>query len=329
MRPTQSLRRRLCKGIFGWAVPLLMATPLWGQDLPTKPIRVIVPFVAGSSIDARMRMMGAVIGDRLKQQIIIDNRPGAGGSLGTTAVAQSAPDGSTWLFTNNSYTINPYVYKDAGYDPAKALIPLNRAYVSALVVVVNAGSKVRSLKELAALAKADPVNFNYGSSGIGSLPHFSAELFFHLAGVAPLHVPFKGDTQVLTEVLGGRIGVAFSGIASAQPHIASGRLRPLAVTSAQRQSSLPDVPGMQEAGFAGFNDSIWTGFFLPAGTPARMVERLNREITAALGDPELKKRMAITGADVAPLSASTYAEFIRAELVRYARLVKMIGLKPE
>lgn len=299
------------------------------QDLPSKPVRVIVPFVAGSSIDARMRMMASVIGERIGQQIIVDNRPGAGGSMGTALVAQSPPDGTTWLFTNNSYAINPYVYKDAGQDGAKALVPLNRGYLTALVIVVNPALNVRTLKELAALGKPGGRGINFGSSGIGSLPHFAAELFFHLAGITPLHVPFKGDTQVITEIIGGRIDVAFSGIASAQGHIAAGKLRALAVTSPQRQETLPTVPSMPEAGFPGYNDPIWTGFFLPAGTPAKMVERLNREISAALANPGLRQRMAVTGAEAAPMPAAQFASFVRGELERYAVLVKRVGLQPE
>ena len=299
------------------------------QDLPNKPIRVIVPFVAGSSIDSRMRVMAQALSERLKQQVLVENKPGAGGSLGAAFVAQTPADGTTWLFTNNSFAISPYVYKNAGYDPLKSFAPVNRAYISALVVLVNAQLKANSLKELVALGKAQPEALNYGSSGMGSLPHFAAELFFQLAGIKPLHIPFKGDTQVLTEMLGGRISIAFSGIPSAQPHIKSGRLRALAVTSQQRNGALETVPTMAEAGFPGYNDMIWTGFFVPAATPKNLVERLNQEISAILRLPAIKAHMDATGAEPAPLSVEQYTAFIQGEVSRYAKFVKEVGLKLE
>lgn len=301
----------------------------WSQELPNKPIRVVIPFVAGSSIDSRMRVMAQALSERLKQQVIVENKPGAGGALGTAFVAQAPADGTTWLFTNNSYAISPYVYKNAGYDPLKSFAPLNRAYISALVVLVNAQLKANSLKELVALAKAQPEAVNYGSSGMGSLPHFAAELFFQVAGIKPLHVPFKGDTQVLSEMLGGRINIAFSGIPSAQPHIKTGRLRALAVTSAQRNTALETVPTMAEAGFPGYSDLIWTGFFVPAATPKKVVDYLNNEIAAMLHLPAIKAHMDATGAEPAPLPVAQYEAFIQGEVARYAKLVKDVGLKLE
>jgi tripartite-type tricarboxylate transporter receptor subunit TctC len=326
--PFQKTRR-----IVGWIVglgwTLLNCASANAQDLPTRPVRIIVPFVAGSSIDARMRMMAPVIGERIGQQIIVENRPGAGGSIGAAAAAQSAPDGSTWLFTNNSFAINAHVYKNPGYDALKSFVPLNRAYVSALVLVVNSDFKARSLKELVAIGKENPEALTYGSSGMGSLPHFAGELLFHLAGVKSLHIPFKGDTQTLSEILGGRVTLTLSGIASAQAHIKSGRLRALAVTSPQRATALPNVPTMAEAGYPAYDDAIWTGFFLPAATPKPMVERLNREITAALSVATLKERMEATGADAAPMTLPAYTAFVQNEMLRYAKLVKLVGLKLE
>jgi len=297
------------------------------QDLPNKPIRVIVPLVAGASLDARMRVIAADLTERLKRQVIVENKPGAGGSLGAAFVAQAAADGATLLFTNNSYVINPYVYKNAGYDPAKSLVPVNRGYLSSLVFVVTPDIKVGSLKELVALAKTQPDLLNYGSSGLGSLPHFACEYFFKMAGIKPLHIPFKGDAQVLTEVVAGRISMAFSGIFAAQPHIKSGRLRALAVTSPQRISALENVPTMREAGFPAYSDTIWTGFFAPAATPKAIVDKLNREITATLNQNDVKARMEATGADVAPMTVAEFTAFVQSEVARYAKLVKDVGLK--
>ncbi len=333
MHALQSLANKLSRCLIALCITALavgLGSPTArAQELPNKPIRIIVPFVAGSSIDARVRVMAQALSERLKQQVIVDNKPGAGGSMGSAFVAQAPADGTTWLFTNNSFAINPYVYKNAGYDPLKSLAPVNRGYVSALVVLINSNLKVNSLKELVALAKAQPELLNYGSSGMGSLPHFAAELFFRLAGIKPLHIPFKGDTQVLTEIMGGRISIVFSGIASAQAHIKSGALRALAVTSQQRNSALENVPTMAEAGFPAYNDLIWTGFFVPAATPKNVVGFINKEITAMLNTPSVKARMEATGADVAPMTVVEYSSVVRKEVARYAKLVKDVGLKLE
>ncbi len=307
----------------------LIGAPARSQDLPNRPIRVVVPFIAGSSLDARTRVIAAALAERLKQQVIVDNKPGAGGSIGTAAVAQAPADGLTLLFTNNSYAINPHVYKNAGYDPLKSFVPLSQGYLSALVVVINADIKASTLKELVALVKAQPEAFSYGSSGPGSLPHFAAELFFHLAGIRPLHVPFKGDAQTLTEVLAGRVSMTFSGLLAALPHVKSGKLRALAVTSRERVAAMEGVPTIPEAGYPAYNDPIWTGFFAPAATPKAVVDKLNREIVAVLGTANMKAQMDVTGAQPAGNSVAEFTAFVRSEVERYATLVKTIGLTIE
>lgn len=304
----------------------LAAVPIRAQELLNRPIRVIVPFVAGSSLDARMRVIAASLAERMKQQVIVENKPGAGGSIGAAAVAQAPGDGLTLLFTNNSFAINPHVYKKAGYDPIKSFTPITQAYVSALVVVINSATPALSLKELVALVKAKPNEFTYGSSGLGSVPHFAAELLFHRAGISPLHIPFKGDAQSLTEVLAGRVSMNFSGILAAQPHIRSGRLRALAVTSSERVPVLDDVPTISEAGYAGHDDPIWTGFFAPATTPKAIVDKLSLEIAAALEAATVKANMEATGARSAPNTPAQFGEFVHKELARYATLVATIGL---
>jgi tripartite-type tricarboxylate transporter receptor subunit TctC len=307
----------------------LACAPVRSQELANRPIRVVVPFIAGSSLDSRMRVIAAALSERLKQQVIVDNKPGAGGSIGAALVAQAPADGLTLLFTNNSYAINPHVYQNAGYDPLKSFAPITQGYVSALVVVINADSKAQTLKELVALVKATPDAFSYGSSGPGSLPHFAAELFFHLAGIKPLHVPFKGDAQSLTEVLAGRVSMNFSGILAAQPHIQSGKLRALAVTSQQRVPALKGVPTIPEAGWPAYNDPIWAGFFAPAATPKPIVEKLNRAIVAALGSANVKAHMEATGAQSAGNTPAEFSLFVQKEVARYASLVKTIGLTVE
>jgi len=305
----------------------LCSTISSAQTLPDKAIRVIVPLVPGASLDARMRIIAAAMSDRLKRHVVVENKPGAGGSIGTALVAQAAPDGTTLLFTNNSYAISPYALKNPGYDPVKSLTPVNRGYISSLVVVATPTIKAQSMKELVALAKSQPNLLSYGSSGMGSLPHFAAEAFFNGAGISPLHVPFKGDTQALTEVMAGRVSLVFSGILAAQPHIKAGKLRALAVTSPARLAALDGVPTMREAGYPEYNDTIWTGFFAPAGTPRPVIELLNREITATLNDPSLRAKLDASGAEAAPMPHGEFAKFIQTELARYAKLVKALGIR--
>ena len=219
------------------------------------------------------------------------------------------------------------MYKNAGYDPNKSFVPINRAYLAPLVFVAGNDVKATSMKEFVALARTQPDSLNYGSSGQGSLPHFATEAFFRIAGIHLLHIPFKGDAQALTEVLGGRVSVVFSGVLAAQPHIKSGKLRALAVTSAQRISALEGVPTLREAGFPSYEDTIWAGFFAPAGTPKALAEFLNKEITATLNTPELRTHLDASGAEVAPQSLADYAAFIQGEVVRYAKLVKDLNFK--
>ncbi len=307
---------------------LFAATWLRAEGLPNE-IRILVPVTAGSTLDARARVIADAIGQRLRQRVIVENRPGAGGIIGALAVARSKPDGSTLLFTNNSHVISPHIYPNAGYDPIRDFAPVAQAYVSGMVLVVHPSLQVASLKELVALARGQSQPPSYASSGTGGLPHLAMELFKQVAGIELLHVPYRGDGQALTDVLAGRVPVMMSGYIVVLPHIKAGKLRALAVTSRQRTGILPEVPTIAESGYPAFELDTWTGFFAPAGMSAGLIEKLDREIAAALASPAVQAQFAATGAEAAFTSPAAFAAFVRQEWETYGKLVRRLQLTPE
>jgi tripartite-type tricarboxylate transporter receptor subunit TctC len=306
----------------------LAATWLRAEGLPSE-IRILVPVTAGSTLDARARVIADAIGQRLKQRVIVENRPGAGGIIGALAVARSKPDGSTLLFTNNSHVISPHIYPNAGYDPIRDFAPVAQAYVSGMVLVSHPSLQVASVSELVALARSESKALSYASSGTGGLPHLAAELFKQVAGIELLHVPYRGDGQALNDVLAGRVPVMMSGYIVVLPHVRAGKLRALAVTSNQRTGILAEVPTIVESGYPAYKLDTWTGFFAPAGTSARLIHKLNREIAAALATPAVQAQFAATGAEAAVTSPSEFAAFVRQEWEIYGRLVRKLRLTPE
>ena len=307
---------------------LLAATWLRADDLPSE-IRILVPVTAGSTLDARARVIADAIGQRLKQRVIVENRPGAGGIIGALAVARSKPDGSTLLFTNNSHVISPHIYPNAGYDPIRDFAPVAQAYVSGMVLVAHPSLQVASVRELVALARNESKALSYASSGTGGLPHLAAELFKQVAGIELLHVPYRGDGQALNDVLAGRVPVMMSGYIVVLPHVRAGKLRALAVTSNQRTGILAEVPTIVESGSPAYKLDTWTGFFAPAGTSTGLIDKLNREISAALATPAVQAQFAATGAEAAVTSPAEFAAFVRQEWEIYGRLVRKLRLTPE
>ncbi len=307
---------------------LLPATGLQAEGLPNE-IHIVVAVTAGSSLDARARVIADALGQRLKRRVIVDNRPGAGGTIGTLAVAKAKPDGSTVLFTNNSHVISPHIYPDAGYDPLRDFTPVTEAYVSGMVLVAHPDLRVASLKELVALARGQSPELSYASSGTGGLPHIATELFKQIAGIELLHIPYRGDGQALPDVLAGRVPLMMSGYVVAMPHIKAGKLRALAVTSPRRAAIFPDVPTIAEAGYPAYALDTWAGFFAPAGTPDEIVNQFNREIAAALATPTMHTQLAATGAEATVTSPADFAAFVRRESEIYGRLVRKLQLKPE
>jgi len=307
---------------------LLAATWLQAEGLPSE-IRILVPVTAGSTLDARARVIADAIGQRLKQRVIVENRPGAGGIIGALAVARSKPDGSTLLFTNNSHVISPHIYPNAGYDPIRDFAPIAQAYVSGMVLVAHPSLEVASVSELVALARNESKALSYASSGTGGLPHLAAELFKQVAGIELLHVPYRGDGQALNDVLAGRVPVMMSGYIVVLPHVRAGKLRALAVTSNQRTGILAEVPTIVESGYPAYKLDTWTGFFAPAGASAGLIDKLNREIAAALATPAVQAQFAATGAEAAVTSPAEFAAFVRQEWEIYGRLVRKLRLTPE
>ena len=309
-------------------VLVLAATWLRAENLPSE-IRILVPVTAGSSLDARARVIADAIGQRLKQRVIVENRPGAGGTIGALAVARSKPDGSTLLFTNNSHVVSPHIYANAGYDPIKDFVPVAQAYISGMVLVAHPDLPVASIRELVTLARGTSQPPGYASSGTGGMPHLATELFKQVAGIELLHVPYRGDGQALTDVLAGRVPLMMSGYVVALPHIRAGRLRALAVTSRQRTGILPEVPTIVESGYPAYALDTWTGFFAPAGTSAQIIDKLNREIAAALATPAVQKHLADTGAEAAVTSSAVFAAFVQQEWETYGILVRKLRLTAE
>lgn len=318
------------KVLAGWLAGalLLAAGTAQAQQLPNE-IRIIVPVVAGSSLDARARMIAEALGQRLKRPVIVENRTGAGGTIGTLAVAKAKPDGSTLLFTNNSHVISPHVYKNIGYDPIRDFAPVAEAYISGVILVAHPDLKVSTLAELVALSKKQSEPLSYGSSGAGSLPHLAMEILNELTGMKMLHIPYRGDSQAMADVLAGRVPVMMSGYVVAQPLIKAGKLRALAVSASRRTAIFPDVPTVAEAGYPAYSLEVWAGFFAPAGTPDPTVAALNREIALAIASPQIRTQFAATGAEAAVGPPADFGLFVRQELGVYAKLVQKLSLKPE
>jgi len=314
--------------VVGWACVLAAALSR-ADELPDQTIRVIVPLTAGSSLDARARVIVDALGERLKRRIIVENRPGAGGTIGTGQVARAKPDGSTLLFTNNSIVISAHVYRAPGYDAIKDFVPVAPGYLSGMVLVAHPSLQVKTVPELVQLARTRPDRLSYASSGTGGLPHLAMEVFARAAAIEMVHVAYRGDGQALTDLLSGRVPLMMSGYVVALPHVQAGKLRALAVTSAERADIFPSVPTVAEAGYKGYAVDAWTGFFAPAGTPAPVVERLNREIAAALASPAVQAHLVATGARSSTSSPAQFARFVKTEWERYGKLVRELDLHAE
>ena len=321
------VRRRLIVAA-GAALAGLGGATTRADDLP-ELIRVVVPLAPGSSLDARARMIAESLGRRLQRRVLVENRPGAGGTVGALAVARARPDGATLLFVNNSHVVSPHVYASPGYAVLRDFTLVAPGYNTGLVLVAHPGLGVRSAKELVARGRAGPEPLSFASSGTGGLPHIAVEMFADEAGLEMVHVPYRGDGQAMTDVLPGRVPLIAGGYPAAVPHVRAGKLRALAVTSATRAGILAEVPTLGEAGYPGATLDVWTAFFAPARTPAVVVDRLSRELRAAMESPALQEQFAATGARVIGRSRKEMAEFVAAESERYARLVRKLGLRPE
>lgn len=299
------------------------------QAYPTKPIRLVVPFAAGGPNDVIGRVIATKVSDQLGQPIVIDNRPGAGGAVGTALVKSAPADGYTLLISGtSSLAINPALYANLPYDALRDFAPVSLVGTAPSLLVVNASSPIRSVKELIAAAKAKPGGLNYASGGIGSAPHLAGELMNAMAGVRMVHVPFKGGGLALAGVMSDQAQLFMGGMSAAMPAVKSGRLRGIAVTSLKRSQFAPDVPTVAET-LPGYDVVNWYAVFAPAGTPKPVIARLNGEIVKAMATPELKARFADLATDADTSTAEELAKYHRSELAKWAKVVKAAGIKPE
>ena len=305
----------------------LLGTAACAQDYPNKPIRIIVPFSPGGAVDGPTRAIAQELSKRLKQQVIIENKPGAGATIGSELVAKSAPDGYTLLLASQTNAISASLYPRLNFAPIDDFIGVSLLGREPGVLVVHPSLGVRNVAELVALAKAKPTEINYASSGNGSGQHLFAAMFASMAGVKFTHVPYKGSGQATTDLLAGTVPMAMPGTQAMLKHIKDGKLRPLATTGVTRSPRLPDVPTLAESGLAGYSAYVWMGLLAPKGTPPAIVERLNRELKAALATPEVTTFMNDAGIEMVGSTPAEMDTYFREERDRWARIVKETGAK--
>lgn len=307
---------------------LAFAIPAAAEDYPARPVRLIIPFPAGGSNDVVGRLVATYLGERSGRQMVIDNRSGAGGVIGTEAVAKSPADGYTLLLISMAHAVNPWLFK-LSYDPIKDFAPVALLAEGANVLVVNPSLPVNSVKELIALAREKPGDLQYASAGIGTFQHLGAELFKLMAGVDMVHVPFRGGGPSMISVVGGHTRVTFPSLAQTVPYIKSGTLRALGTGGRERSPVLPDVPTIAEAGLPGYEAVNWWGVVAPAGTPRAIVDKLNGEIAAVQRSPEAQKQFASEGATPVTMTPGDFGAFMVSEMDKWGKVVRQGGIKAE
>ena len=300
-----------------------------GQGYPAKSVRVIAGFPPGSGADITARVIGAKLGEALGQQMIVDNRPGAGSSIAAELAAKSPPDGYTLFIGTVANTINATLYAKLPFDFARDFAPVALTTATPNVLVLHPSVPAKSVKELITLAKSRPGQLNYASSGVGTTPHLSAELFNAMAGVKMLHVPYKGSPPAVTDLIAGEAALMFSPSSTVLPHVKTGRLRALAVTTAARLPSLPELPTIAESGLKGYETITWFGFVAPARTPQAVITRLNAEIVKVLALPEVRNLFASQGIETLGGTPDRFASYIRDEIAKWAKVIRLSGAKAE
>lgn len=300
------------------------------QTYPSKPIRLIVPFTPGGVTDTSGRLIAEQLSKRLGQQVIVDNKPGASGNIGTQLAASAEADGHTLLLGfDGTMVINPHVFAKTGFDTLKDFAPVGKIGDAVLILVAHPGFAAKTLKDVIAQSRTQAGGLSYGTSGTGGTPHIAGELLKQRTGANLVHVPYKGGGQAMTDVLGGNIPLVYTAIAGAITHVKAGKLHPVAVSSAKRASSLPDVPTFIESGLTDFEVNSWVGLLAPARTPKAIVDRLNTELNAVLNDPEVREKLNGLGITAAPGSAERFGQDLRRDLERYGTVVKSAGIKAE
>lgn len=314
--------KRALLGTLAAAAAALTLPSAWAQPWPSRPVSIVVPFPAGGTTDVLARALGQELSKTLGQPVVVENKPGAGATLGADYVAKAKPDGYTLLIGAVHHTIATSVYKKLGYDFEKDLAPITTVALVPNVLVVNPQLPAKTVQELLALAKVQPGKLTYGSNGTGTGQHLIGAQFEGMGGVELLHVPYKGSGPLTTDLLGGQISMSFDTVTPVLPHIKAGKLRALAVTTARRSVALPDVPTLDEAGLKGFDMGTWFGMLAPAGTPREVVTRLNADMVRIIHSPEFRKKMDDIGADAIGNTPEQMARQIRDDTARFAKLVK-------
>ena len=308
--------------LFAAAMLPLLFTSVVDAAYPEKPIRFVVPYGAGGPGDAVARLVGTGLAKRLGQSVVIDGRPGASTIVGTEIVAKAPPDGYSILTISTTHAVNPAIYKKLPYDPIRDFAPVTLMVATPFVLCVNPKVPANSVRELVALAKTKPQGLAYGSGGTGSSLHLTAELFSSQAGIRMLHVPYKGAGPAFIDLIGGQVQIVFSSTVSSLPHVKSGQVRALAVTSLKRASAAPDVPTLAESGFPGFESSSWFGVLAPAKTPAEIVLKLQQEIAEVLKTPEVREVLTNLGAEPSGMSPDEFGKYFRAEIAKWGKVVR-------
>ena len=319
------------KNIIGIAAMVLAAaaSQAWAQGYPNKPVHVIISFTPGSSTDIVGRIVSQKLSEIWGQPVLAENRAGAGGSIGSSVVAKAAPDGYTLLVDSNAHTVTPSIYAKLPYDTVKDFIDIAPLSVQPNVLVVNAASPYKTLMDLVNAAKAKPSAINWGHAGVGSGTHLNTEKFVAAAKIDVTQIPFKGTPEVIQAMLSGSVDCYWAPISAAIPHLKGGRVRALAVSTAKRNSQLPEVPTTGEAGVAGADAPLWFGIWAPAGTPANIVAKISADTRKALVDPGVRERLGNLGNDTMDMSPEEFTRFVRSEIDEYARVIKAAGIKPQ
>ncbi len=300
-----------------------------GSAYPNRPLRFIVPYAAGGNGDIVSRIIAQKLITQIGQQIVIDNRGGAGGNIGAELAARAAPDGYSIMLGTNTHVINMSLFAKLPYDIQRDFAPISLATSAPMVLVIHPSLPAKTVKEFIALAKAHPNKLNFGTGGSGSSAHVITELFRSMAGVQLTHVAYKGVAQATTDLIAGQIQMQFNSTSTALAHMQTGRVRALAISTATRSAAAPGLPTIAESGLPGFDASIWQGVFAPAKTPADIIARLNREIVAVLGASDIKEQLRVQGLDTLPSTPEQFATFVREEIAKWAKVIKVSGAKAD
>jgi tripartite-type tricarboxylate transporter receptor subunit TctC len=312
--------------LFGLAIVCALPNMTWAQAWPAGPITIIVPFVPGGTTDIIAREIGQKLSERLGKQVVIDNRGGAGGTLGASIAAKAAPDGYTLFMATIAHTIAPGLYRQGlPYNFERDFAPITVVASVPNILIVNPAVPVKSEKGLIAYLKANPGKVSFGSAGNGSVEHLSGELFRFMTGTDNVHIPYKGGAPMLADLMSGQIQMSIETSGSAAPYVRSGKVRALAVSTAKRSSAFPDLPTMEEAGVPGYEVTTWYGLVAPAGTPADIINKIHDQVVAALQTPEMKKRLDDIGAEPGGMAPANFAAFIAAETAKWSKLIKDSG----